>query len=446
MQTRYWNPRTETLPREQLDALQLAKLRDVVDWALATSRRQARRLREAGIDSSASFRSHDDIRRIPFLTPEDWLENQGAASTDPLSQSVDAAIRKRGGGDAGPLAIVEGTKDWEWIAEMWCYALWGFGIRRSDRILFALSYGAFAGFWGAHYAAEKLECLILADGNVTIQGRIKMIEDAQATVVCSTPSYALRMAQEARTFGIDLASGPVKKLILSGEPSSSNPTTKALIEEQWGAEAADIASLAEVGTITMFECDRHPGGGHLIEDHYLEEVVDPESGEPVGPHEEGERVVTSFGRGPVPLMRYRTRELVRRIPAERCRCGRTFDIYEGGIRGRVDHVTVVRGHTVHPRRIEQMVRARAEITQFQVRLFTVEDDRDEIEVLIESVAGDDATAILIDDLRHELALAHDGLDLAVREVKCEALRRGVKVPPLLDERRAEGIAIEERVM
>jgi phenylacetate-CoA ligase len=144
------------------------------------------------------------------------------------------------------------------------------------------------------------------------------------------------MAQEAEALGIDLAAGPVRKLVLSGEPAGSIPATKALIEEQWGAETADTAGMTEVGTIVMFECDHHPGGAHLIEDHYLEETIDPESGEPLGYDAEGERVVTSFGRGFIPVLRYRTRDLVRRVPAERCSCGRSFDIYDGGIRGRAD--------------------------------------------------------------------------------------------------------------
>ena len=137
-----------------------------------------------------------------------------------------------------------------------------------------------------------------------------------ATVVCSTPTYALRMAQEAAALGIDLAGGPVQRvLILSGEPAGSIPATKKLIEEQWGAKAADTAGMTELGTIMMFECDHQPGGAHIIEDHFIEEVIDPETDEPVAYGEQGERVVTSFGRGFIPVLRYRTRDLVVQVPA-----------------------------------------------------------------------------------------------------------------------------------
>jgi phenylacetate-CoA ligase len=444
MQTPYWNPRTETLPRKQLEALQLGKLRDLVDWTLAAAPWQGRRLREAGVDSSAAIRTLDDVRRIPFLTRDEWMESQ---AEDPpfgavLAQPVDAAIRYHttsGTSGTRPLAVLDGPKDWEWIAEMWCYALWGFGIRRSDRVFFAFSYGTFVGFWGAHYAAEKLGCLVLSGGNMTTEARVRMLGETAATVVCSTPTYALRMAQEAESLGIDLAAGPVRKLVLSGEPAGSIPATKALIEEQWGAETADTAGMTEVGTIVMFECDHHPGGAHLIEDHYLEETIDPESGEPLGYDAEGERVVTSFGRGFIPVLRYRTRDLVRRVPAERCSCGRGFDIYDGGIRGRADDMKVVRGTNIYPRAIEEIVHGRAEIEEFQVRLYTEEGIRDEVEVLVEC-AGDDAQVeSTLADLRTELARAHEGLRIGVRQVEPESLPRfELKAKRLVDEREVWG--------
>lgn len=453
MQTPYWNPRMETLPRDRLEALQLTKLRDLVDWTLASAPWQAARLREAGIDSSAAIRTRDDIRRIPFLTRDEWMESQ---IEDPpfgavLAQPPEAAIRfhtTSGTSGRQPLAVLDGPKDWEWITEMWCYALWGFGIRRSDRIFFAFSYGAFVGFWGAHYAAEKIGALVLSGGNMTTEARVRMIIDAEATVVCSTPTYALRMAQEAQALGIDLAAGPVERVLLSGEPAGSIPATKALIEEQWGAKTADTAGMTEVGTIVMFECDHQPGGAHVIEDHYLEEVIDPESGEPVGYDEEGERVVTSFGRGFIPVMRYRTRDLVRRIPAERCSCGRTFDIYEGGIRGRVDDMKVVRGTNIYPRAIEEIVRHHAEIEEFQVRFYTADGIRDEVEVLVECDGPTESEVeSTLAALRSELATAHEGLRIGVRLVEHETLPRfELKAKRLLDERDVWGGKGEKKVM
>ncbi|MFL6296848.1 MAG: phenylacetate--CoA ligase family protein, partial [Actinomycetes bacterium] len=231
---------------------------------------------------------------------------------------------------------------------------------------------------------------------------------------CSTPTYALRMAQEARSLGIDLPGGPVSRLILSGEPAGSIPATKALIESQWGAKSADTAGMTELGTIMIFECAEQPGGTHIIEDHYIEEVVDPGSGEPVGYGEAGERVVTSFGRGIIPLVRYRTADLVTRVPASRCSCGRGFDLYEGGILGRVDDMKLVRGTNVYPRAVEGIVREFPGVEEFQL-LLTREGHFDRIALRVEPAPDvtDEAWADMADRLAKALAEAHEGLRFEV---------------------------------
>jgi phenylacetate-CoA ligase len=450
METPYWNPRTETLPRDQLEQLQLAKLRDLVAWTLERAPWQGGRLREAGV-TPESLQTLDDVRRIPFLTRDEWMASQ---VEDPpfgalLAQPREAAIRYHttsGTSGRRPLAVLDGPKDWEWIAEMWCYGFWGFGVRPKDTVFFAFSYGTFVGFWGAHYACEKIGALVLPGGNQSTDARVRTIMDAEATVVCSTPTYALRMAQEAEALGVDLAAGPVERLILSGEPAGSIPATKALIEEQWGAKAADTAGMTEVGTLVMFECEHQPGGAHVIEDHYLEEVIDPVSGEPVPYGEEGERVVTSFGRGFIPVLRYRSRDLVRRVPASTCPCGRGFDVYDGGIRGRVDDMKVVRGTNVYPRAIEEIVRGVDGLEEFQIRLYTVDGVRDEIEVLLECPALDEAAPEL-GHLRRELSEAHEGLRIGVRLAEPESLPRfELKAKRLVDEREVWGAKGERKVM
>jgi phenylacetate-CoA ligase len=440
-QPAYWNPRTETLPRAELEQLQLAKLRDLVRYTLESAPWQAQRIRDAGV-TPESLHTLDDVRRIPFLTRDEWMASQEESPPfgELLAQPRELAMRYHttsGTSGRRPLAVLDGPKDWEWISEMWCYALWGFGVRPDDTVFLAFSYGAFVGFWGAHYAAEKLGCLTLAGGNMTTAARVRQIIDTETTVVCSTPTYALRMAQEAEAMGVDLASSPVQRLILSGEPAGSIPATKALIEQQWGARAADTAGMTEVGTIVMFECDHQPGGAHILEDHYLEEVIDPETGEPAGEGEEGERVVTSFGRGFVPVLRYRTRDLVRRVPGSRCSCGRTFDIYDGGIRGRVDDMKVVRGTNVYPRAIEEIVRHHPEIEEFQVRLYTAGGIRDEIEIRIE--CGSATPDALMRELGEELAHAHEGLRFEVGVAEAGSLPRfELKAKRLVDEREVWG--------
>lgn len=448
----YWNPRHETMPRDQIEALQLRKLRHLVAWTEARVPWQAARLKAAGV-SADSIRSLDDLRRIPLMTRDEWMQAQ--LEKPPygplLAAPEEVAIRYHlTSGTTGriPLQVLDSMKDWEWIAEMWCYGFWGFGVRPQDIVFFAFSYGTFVGFWGAHYACEKIGALVLPGGNMTTEARVKQIMTMKATVVCSTPTYALRMAQEAKAMGVDLANGPVKRLILSGEPAGSIPATKRLIEEEWGARAADTAGMTEVGTIMIFECEKQPGGTHIIEDHYIEEVVDPITAEPVGYGELGERLITSFGRGFIPVLRYRTRDMVVRVPASSCTCGRTFDIYEGGIRGRVDDMKLVRGTNVYPRAVESIVREYKEIDEFRIHLYTADGRQDEIELLVELPTSDGAEADRIcGSLAKALSEAHEGLRFGVKKVENGSLPRfELKAKRLQDDRIVIGSAGERRVM
>jgi phenylacetate-CoA ligase len=194
----------------------------------------------------------------------------------------------------------------------------------------------------------------------------------------------------------------------------------------------------------VFECDRQPGGTHIIEDHYVEEVVDPETDEPVGYGELGERVVTSFGRGFIPVIRYRTRDLVLRQPGSICSCGRTFDLYEGGIRGRVDDMKLVRGTNVYPRAVEAIIREHKEIDEFQIHLYTEEGIRDEIEVLVE-IPDPNAEERILSDLGKSLADAHEGLRFGVKKVENETLPRfELKAKRVNDERIVIGSEDERR--
>jgi phenylacetate-CoA ligase len=213
-------------------------------------------------------------------------------------------------------------------------------------------------------------------------------------------------------------------VILSGEPAGSIPQTKALIEEQWGAKAFDTAGMTEIGTIMVFECEHQPGGTHIIEDNMIEEVIDPATMEPVAHGERGERVVTSFGRGAIPLIRYRTGDLVCKVPASTCSCGRGFDIYEGGILGRVDDMRIVRGTNVYPRAIEAIVREFREIDEFQT-LITREGIRDEITLRVEMKPdwAVERWELLSDDLHRRLALAHEGLNFRVEQAEAGELPR-----------------------
>jgi phenylacetate-CoA ligase len=445
----YWNPRHETMPREGVESLQVRKLRHLVEWADSQVPWQSKRLRDAGVTADA-IQSLGDLARIPLMTREEWM--QGQLEEPPFGTNVaapkDAAIRYHmTSGTTGktPIRVLDGMRDWEWIAEMWCYGLWGFGVRPTDTLFVAFGYSTFIGFWGLHYAGEKLGCLTLPGGAMATDQRVKQIVELGATVVASTPTYALRMAQEAKSMGIDLAGSSVARLILSGEPAGSIPATKKLIEEEWGAKTGDTAGMTELGTIMIFECAEQPGGTHIIEDNYIEEVLDPETARPVPYGELGERVVTSFGRGFIPVLRYRTRDFVVKTPGSACRCGRTWDLYEGGIRGRVDDMKLVRGTNVYPRAVEAIIREHPEIDEFQIHLFTEEGRRDEIEVVVEVPGTGIDTKAVLDQIGKELAESHEGLRFGVRLAEIGSLPRfELKAKRVLDERIVIGTESERR--
>lgn len=254
------------------------------------------------------------------MTREDWMANQAEQPLfgDLITRPPADAIRYHltsGTSGRQPLRVLDSRKDWSWITDMWCYGFWGFGIRPRDTVFFAFSYGSFIGFWGAHYCCEKIGCLTLASGNMTTEQRVKQIVELGATVVCATPTYALRMGQTAEKMGINLKrDGKVRRVIVSGEPAGSIPAVKKMIEDMWGGKCGDTAGMTEIGTIMVFECEQQPGGPHIIEDHFIEEVLDSDTGEPLPYGQRGERVVTSFGRSFIPLIRYRTKDLVNKVP------------------------------------------------------------------------------------------------------------------------------------
>ena len=438
----YWNPKNETLPRADLQRLQLGKLRRLAEWAYANSPFHRSRWDAIGFRPEQLETLHD-LRRIPFMTREEWMASIAEMPLfgDLPATAAENAIRYHltsGTSGRTPIRVLDGTKDWEWIAEMWCYGLWAFGVRPQDTVYVAFGYGQFIGFWGLHYACEKIGALVIPGGAQTTEARVKMIVEMGATTVASTPTYALRLWQQAAEMGIDLArDSKVNKLILSGEPAGSIPAVKRQLEEAWGAKCGDTAGMTEVGTIMIFECEKQSGGTHIIEDHYIEEVVDPASGEPVGYGELGERVVTSFGRGFIPVLRYRTKDMVVRVPHTACTCGRTSDLYDGGIRGRWDDMKLIRGTNVYPRAVEAIVREYDAIDEFQIYIWR-NDIRDEITIKIELKPGREAEwPSLGEELARALAQAHENLHFQIEVMEPGTLPRfELKAKRLVDARPA----------
>ena len=441
----YWNPKNETMPREELRQLQLVKLRRMCEWAHARAPFHRRRFEAAGFHPD-QIKSLDDLRRLPMMTRDEWVASQKEKPLwgDLIAATPRNAIRYHltsGSTGRQPLRALDSTRDWEWISEMWCYGAWGFGVRPDDVVYFAFGYGSFIGFWGAHYGCEKIGALVVPGGAQTTERRIEQIVELGVTTIFSTPTYALRLWQEAVAMGVDPAASKVDKVIVSGEPAGSIPAMKRQLERGWDAKCGDTAGMTEIGTIFAFECAEQPGGTHIIEDHMYEEVINPASGEPVKYGELGERVVTSFGRGLMPLIRYRSGDIVMRVPHSNCRCGRTTDIYEGGIRGRFDDMKLIRGTNVYPRAVESIVREHDSIDEFQIYVWHDENNiRDEITVRLElKPASQIGWPELSERLRKDLAGAHEGLRFNLELMPAGSLPRyELKARRLVDARPQAG--------
>jgi phenylacetate-CoA ligase len=437
----YWSPYVERMPREALRALQLRKLQTMVAWAYARSPFWRARLDAASVTPD-QIQTLDDVRRLPFLTKPELLDNQAAHPpygdmlTAPPSVAV-AYHQTSGTSGRTPLRALESPRDWDFGAQAWARSLYGFGVRASDVVYVAFGYGSFIGFWGAHYAIQKIGATTVAGGGGTSETRLHQMIDVGATVLAATPSYAIRLAQVAATMGIDPARDTrVELLLVAGEPGGNIPATKALLEHTWGARVGDFMGMTETAGITAFECSEQSGALHINEDYFLEEILDPRTDEPVPLGEVGERVCTAFGIGLIPIIRYRTNDLVRRIAADHCPCGRTFELYQGGVIGRADDMQIIRGVNVHPSAVEGVVRRYHEVREFRIVL-TREEHVDNIAIELEPHprVAEAIAAGLPRQIQKDLAEAHEGLRFDVTLVEAGTLPTfELKARRLLDRR------------
>jgi phenylacetate-coenzyme A ligase PaaK-like adenylate-forming protein len=396
----YWNPVTETLPRDELRRLQWTKLQRQLEHVYARSPFYRQRLDEAGC-APDRIRSLDEyFERVPILRRDDIAAAESASpppyGTLPAVDPATAIVHHQTSGSTGapPVRTFDTTRDWTWIADMFSTGFYGLGLRASDKVAVAFGYGLFIGFWGGHYGLQRIGCQTFATGSLDSEMRISLIVENDITAVLCTPTYAMRLALAAERMGVDLAAeSKVRLVVTSGEPRP-DPTRQA-IAEAFGAYVGDVAGMTEAGTLIMFECVEDPGGMHVIETDFIEEVLHPETLQPVDYGEQGVRVMTTLGREGIVMLRYWTNDLVVRRPHDECRCGRTWDFYAGGILGRVDDMRKIRGVWFVPVMVEDVVRRFPEIEEFQTTLETI-DALDTLVVTIEprqELSEADATAL-----------------------------------------------------
>jgi phenylacetate-CoA ligase len=294
-------------------------------------------------------------------------------------------------------------------------------ISSSDTIFFAFSFGPFLGFWTAFEAATRLGCLSIPGGGMRSSARLRAIMDNGATVLCSTPTYAIRLAEVAAEEKIDLAAGKIRRIIVAGEPGGSIPGTRAYIERLWpGSAVVDHHGMTETGPVS-YGCPKKQNVLHVIESAYIPEVIDPATGRAVPPGGTGELVLTNLGRTGSPLLRYRTCDLVRTAENPHCECG-IYDLaLNGGILGRTDDMVVVRGVNVYPGAVEDIIRGLDGVAEYRVEVRT-NHALTQLRIQVEPFPQQEDAAILTKRLEVALGNAF-GLRIPVSSVPSGTLPR-----------------------
>ena len=411
MASRYLEPRLERASRADMTGRQLRRLREQVAHAARHSPFYRRKLRGLRPDP-AKLRTLDDLRRLPFTTKDELKDNQAAhppwgdVLAVPLAEVLRVHLTSATTGR--PLAFLDTAADWYGFYHSYARSLHAFGVRKTDMVMAAFSYGPWIGYWSGFHAAQDLGCLVYPVGGLSTEQRLDALLTYPITVLGCTPSYALFLAEAAAKKGVDLAKDTKLRITWhTGEPGASIPATKAKIETAFGARAYDLPGLTEIAA-WGFECDARAGLTHVHEDYVYPEVLD-EQDRPVKPGERGELVFTSLYRKAMPLLRYRTRDVVQ-LADRRCPCGRTLVAFEGGVLARLDDMKKVRGIIVYPRRIEELVRPHRDVDEFQI-VFRRRDGLDDILVRL-----DPSPALALDErARLGEALAKDlQLGLGIR--------------------------------
>lgn len=378
--------------RQKLDNYHLNKLRFLLTDLEANNAYYKSRLQQAGVSSSIS-NLQDFTSRMPLTTREELLKDQidnppyGTNFTYP--QEYYTRFHQTSTNSGVPLRWLDTVQDWQWIIDNWLLIYDVAEVRSSDRIFFPFSFGPFLGFWGAFEAGCKLGCLCIPGGGLRSPARLRMIIDNEVSVLCCTPTYALRLGIVAAEQGISLTTAKVRTIVVSGEPGGSVPATRKRIQEMWnGCKLFDQHGMTEVGPVS-FQCPNSPGILHIIETSYFPEILDPKTGTPVEPGECGELVLTTLGRNGSPLLRYRTNDWVRLGKPGECGCGKAAMTLVGGILGRVDDMIPVRGINVCPSAVENIVRQVSEIRDYRVEIRTDRGLREmAIEIEVKKDAGD----------------------------------------------------------
>ncbi|HHX44239.1 MAG TPA: phenylacetate--CoA ligase [Chloroflexi bacterium] len=344
-----WNPERETMSRGDLSSLQLELLQRQAARAYERVPFYRQAFRERGIHPQ-DIHSLDDLRLLPFTRKADFRDHYPFGLLAVTRREL-ARVHASSGTTGKPTVVAYTQADLAMWHEVCAREMVAGGITDEDMVQIAMGYGLFTGGIGWHYGAETLGATVVPASSGNTKRQIMLMQDFGTTVFCCTPSYAIYITEQAEEMGVDLASLDLRVGIHGAEPWSEGMRRE--IRERMGLDPIDTYGLSEmVGPGVAGECTHHCGM-HISEDHFLPEIIDPETGEPLPYGERGELVLTALTKEALPIIRYRTGDITRLDPTP-CACGRTHVRMEK-VSGRTDDMLIVRGVNVFPSQIETVL-------------------------------------------------------------------------------------------
>lgn len=377
-----WNPRMETMPRAKLAEIQLRELQQTVQRVYERVPFYRQRFEQAGVRPD-QIRSLDDVRRLPFTRKSDFRDTYPfGLFAVPLDQTV--RIHASSGTTGKPIVGGYTANDIRVWAEVCARCLAASGARPGDVFQNAYGYGLFTGGLGMHYGAELMGLVVIPVSGGNTERQIMLLQDFGPKIIACTPSYALTLAEALAARGIRPGELPLRYGVLGAEPWTEQMRDE--IEEKLGIDAINIYGLTEIiGPGVSNECVEEKNGAHVFEDHFLVEVIDPATGDPLPPGQVGELVFTTLTKEALPVIRYRTGDIAS-LNAEPCRCGRTF-VRMSRVLGRTDDMLIIRGINVYPSQVESVLVRLAELSPHYQLVVTRERTLDDLEVRVEANEG-----------------------------------------------------------
>ncbi len=373
-----WNPEAETMPRAELERLQRERLQHLVRYVYERVEPYRRRMQEAGV-SPEDVRPLQDLTKLPFMTKQDFRDHYPfGLFAVPRDQVL--RIHASSGTTGKPTVVGYTRRDLQVWAEVCARCLAASGAQPGDVFQNAYGYGLFTGGLGMHAGAELMGLVVVPASGGNTERQVLLLQDFGAKVLACTPSYALTLAEALLERGVQPGQLPLRYGVLGAEPWTD--AMRRQIEEKLGMAAVNIYGLSEViGPGVANECVEERNGSHVFEDHFLVEVVDPQTGEPLPYGREGELVFTTLTKEALPVVRYRTGDVASLNP-EPCRCGRTF-VRMSRVLGRTDDMLVVRGVNVYPSQVEAALVGIPQLSPHYQIVVTREKTLDELGVRIE---------------------------------------------------------------